>query len=125
MDLLDPDNDARIYDNEWKIFTDTESRSSQYIGAGASLENSIISEGCIINGTVTNSIIFPNVTIGKNTRVENSIIMSGCKICDDVIVSKSILLDNVVVKDHNVVGNGKDIALIESYRVIETQGTMA
>lgn len=125
MDLLDPDNDARIYDNEWKIFTDTESRSSQYIGVGASLENSIISEGCIINGTVTNSIIFPNVTIGKNTRVENSIIMSGCKICDDVIVSKSILLDNVVVKDHNVVGNGKDIALIESYRVIETQGTMA
>ena len=125
MDLLDPNNDAKIYDNEWKIFTDTESRSAQYIGAGATLENSIISEGCVINGTVINSIIFPNVTVGKNTRIENSIIMSGCKICDNVIVSKSILLDNVVVKDHNVVGNGKDIALIESYKVIETQGTMA
>ena len=125
MDLLDPDNDAKIYDNEWKIFTDTESRSSQYIGAGASLENSIISEGCIINGTVINSIIFPNVTIGKNTRIENSIIMSGCKICDNVIVSKSILLDNVMVHDHNVIGNGKDIALIESYKVIESQGMMA
>ena len=55
MDLLDPDNDTKIYDNEWKIFTDTESRSAQYIGQDATIENSIISEGCIINGTVINS----------------------------------------------------------------------
>lgn len=124
MDLLDPDNDAKIYEDSWKIFTDTASRPAQHISAGATLENSIISEGCIIEGTVINSIIFPDVTVGKNTRIENSIIMSGCKICDNVIVSKSILLDNVTVMDHNVVGNGKEIALIDSGRVITAAGTM-
>lgn len=124
MDLLDPDNDAKLYDDSWKIFTDTASRPAQHISAGAVLENSIISEGCIVDGTVINSIIFPDVTIGKNTRVENSIIMSGCKICNNVIVSKSILLENITVMDHTVIGNGKDIALIDGGRVIETQGRM-
>ena len=124
MDLLDPDNDAKLYDDSWKIFTDTASRPAQHISAGAVLENSIISEGCIIDGTVINSIIFPDVTIGKNTRIENSIIMSGCKICDNVIVSKSILLENITVMDHNVIGNGKDIALIDSGKIIDTKGTM-
>ena len=124
MDLLDPDNDAKLYDDSWKIFTDTASRPAQHISAGAVLENSIISEGCIIDGTVINSIIFPDVTIGKNTRIENSIIMSGCKICDNVIVSKSILLENITVMDHNVIGNGKDIALIDSCKIIDTKGTM-
>ncbi|MBR3839100.1 MAG: glucose-1-phosphate adenylyltransferase [Clostridia bacterium] len=124
MDLLDPDNDAKLYDDSWKIFTDTASRPAQHISAGAVLENSIISEGCIVDGTVINSIIFPDVTIGKNTRIENSIIMSGCKICNNVIVSKSILLENITVMDHTVIGNGKDIALIDGGRVIETQGRM-
>lgn len=124
MDLLDPDNDAKLYDDSWKIFTDTASRPAQHISAGAVLENSIISEGCIVDGTVINSIIFPDVTIGKNTRIENSIIMSGCKICNNVIVSKSILLENITVMDHTVIGNGKDIALIDGGRVIETQGKM-
>lgn len=124
MDLLDPDNGAKLYDDSWKIFTDTASRPAQHISAGAVLENSIISEGCIVDGTVINSIIFPDVTIGKNTRIENSIIMSGCKICNNVIVSKSILLENITVMDHTVIGNGKDIALIDGGRVIETQGRM-
>ena len=124
MDLLSPDNDVELFNTDWKIYTSTEARPSQYIGPEAQLENSIVTEGCIIYGQVINSIVFPGVYIGKNTRIENSIIMENAVIEDNVMVSKSIILENVKVESHNAIGNGKDIAVIDSGKVVPSQAKM-
>ncbi|MBE7057600.1 MAG: glucose-1-phosphate adenylyltransferase [Ruminococcaceae bacterium] len=124
MDLLSADNDVKLFDTDWKIYTSTEARPSQYIGSNAKLENSIVTEGCVIHGELVNSIVFPGVYVGKNTRIENSIIMENSVIEDNVVVSKSIILENVKIESHNAIGNGKEVAVIETNKVIQSQGRM-
>ncbi|MBR7061768.1 MAG: glucose-1-phosphate adenylyltransferase [Clostridia bacterium] len=122
MDLLKADNDVKLFQNDWKLYTETASIPSQYIGAEAKLTDSLISEGCVILGEVEHSVIFPGVKIGRNVRVVDSIIMEDCVLEDNVIVNKSILLTGVTVKANNVVGNGADIAVIDEGRVLSGSG---
>ncbi|MBO5076522.1 MAG: glucose-1-phosphate adenylyltransferase [Clostridia bacterium] len=122
MDLLKADNEVKLFQNDWKLYTETASIPSQYIGADAKLTDSLISEGCVILGEVEHSVIFPGVKIGRNVRVVDSIIMEDCVLEDNVIVNKSILLTGVTVKANNVVGNGADIAVIDEGRVLSGSG---
>lgn len=121
MDLLSTNNEVKLFDNKWKLYTDTAVRPAQYVGENAKLENSIISEGCIIMGEVVNSIIFPGVHIAENSRIVNSIVMEDCIIEENVIVNKSILLQNVHVKPNNVIGNGQDISVLDGGQVLHSQ----
>ncbi len=125
MDLLSEDNEVKLFDSQWKLYTETASRPAQYIGPEARIENSIISEGSIIMGEVVNSIIFPGVTVGPNTRIVNSIVMEDCVIGENVLINKSILLERVCVREYNVIGNGTDIAVIESGKILLSQGVLA
>ncbi len=122
MDLLKADNEVRLFQSDWKLYTETASIPSQYIGPCARLTDSIISEGCVIMGEVEHSVIFPGVRIGENTRVVDSIIMENCVLEDNVIVNKSILLTGVTVRSNNAVGNGTDIAVIDEGRVLSGSG---
>lgn len=124
MDLISPENEINLFSNNWKIYTDTDAIPSQYIGPEAHIENSIVTEGCIIHGEIIDSIVFPGVYIGKNTRIEKSIIMENTVIEDNVIISKSILLEGVNVKSHNAIGNGEEIAVIDSGLTVESQARM-
>ena len=76
-------------------------------------------------GEVVNSIIFPGVTVGPNTRIVNSIVMEDCVIGENVLINKSILLERVCVREYNVIGNGTDIAVIESGKILLSQGVLA
>ncbi len=83
-----------------------------------------MTEGCVILGQLVNSIVFPGVQVGKNTRIENSIIMENSVVDDNVIISKSILLENVRVESHNAIGNGREIAVIDAGKTIPSQARM-
>ncbi len=124
MDLLKADNDVKLFQNDWKLYTETGPIPSQYIGPEAILKDSIISEGCVILGEVDHSVIFPGVYIGENSRVVDSIVMANSRIEDNVIVNKSILLENVTVRSSNAVGDGKDIAVIDEGKVLSGGGFM-
>ena len=124
MDLLKADNDVKLFQSDWKLYTETASIPSQYIGPDAELKDSIISEGCVIEGQVDHSVIFPGVYIGKNSRVVDSIVMANCRIEENVIVNKSILLEGVTVKSSNAVGDGKEIAVIDEGKVLSGGGFM-
>lgn len=120
MDLINLEGKTDLLNPKWPIYSQNISRPPQFVGKNAKIENSIISEGCIIHGQVSNSVIFPGVQIDENARVANSIIMSDCVIGKNVIVDKAILSSNVTVKPNTVVGNSKDIALIDEGAVIES-----
>jgi glucose-1-phosphate adenylyltransferase len=124
MDLLKADNEVKLFQNDWKLYTVTGSIPSQYIGPDATLKDSLISEGCVIMGEVEHSVIFPGVTVGRNSRVVDSIVMEGCKIEENVIVNKSILLEGVTVRSNNAVGDGSTIAVIEEGRELSGGGFM-
>ena len=124
MDMLRVDNEINLFQSNWKMYTQTASRPSQYIGKNAVIKDSMISEGCVVLGEVNHSIIFPGVTIAENARVVDSIVFPNCIIQENVIVNKSILLDHVRVEPNNVIGNGQDVVVIEDHKVLESSGLL-
>ncbi|MDZ4906917.1 glucose-1-phosphate adenylyltransferase, partial [Clostridium perfringens] len=90
MDLLKIDNELNLYDSEWKIYSQNQVRPAHYIGEEAKIINSLIVEGCIINGKIKNSILSQGVYVGKNTVIKDSVIMPNVEIGDNVLIEKAI-----------------------------------
>lgn len=118
MDLISNENELNIYDERWKIYTRIESYPPQYISPTAKVTNSMIDEGCEIMGEVHNSVVFSGVKLGKNSKIIDSVVMKGCVIGDDVTISKSILAENVIVKNEQFIGERNDITVIPSGEII-------
>ncbi|MGY0374039.1 glucose-1-phosphate adenylyltransferase [Clostridium sp. JNZ J1-5] len=119
MDLLNPENQLNIYDTDWKIYSVTPAKPPQYIGPNVKIHNSLIVEGCTIFGTITNSVVFPGVHIGKNTIIEDSVIMSNTKIGDNVIIRKCIIGTETIIRKNSVIGNSEEITVIGDYEDIK------
>ncbi|MEA4827966.1 MAG: glucose-1-phosphate adenylyltransferase [Clostridium sp.] len=119
MDLLNPENQLNIYDTDWKIYSVTPAKPPQYIGPNVNIHNSLIVEGCTIFGTITNSVVFPGVHIGKNTIIEDSVIMSNTKIGDNVIIRKCIIGTETIIRKNSVIGNSEEITVIGDYEDIK------
>ncbi len=104
MDLLDPNVPLDLSDPAWRIYSNSPALPSQYIGAGASVQNSMISEGCAVYGTVDFSVLFPTVTVEDGAEVRDSILMPGVRVKRGAKVQYSILAENVTVGENAVVG---------------------
>ena len=63
MDLLDPKVPLSLYDPDWKIYARNPALPPHYIAPGAHVQNSMVTEGCVIEGTVDFSVVFAGVTI--------------------------------------------------------------
>ena len=84
------------------------------------MNNSLVASGCIINGTVENSVLFEGVTIGKNSVIRDSVIMTGAKIGENVTIEKAIIGSESIVRRDCKVGNGNSIAVIASKEEVKS-----
>ena len=80
MDLLNPNVPLNLYDSEWKIYARNPGLPPHFVAKGADVQNSMITEGCEIWGTVDFSVLFSGVTVEKGAVVKDSIVMPGCVI---------------------------------------------
>ncbi len=103
MDLLKENNKLNIYDPNWYIYSNDPIGPPQYIGESGKIRSSILNDGCIIHGEINNSVLFPGVYVGKNSKITDCVIMPGAKIEDNVIINKAIVMKNVVVKSGNII----------------------
>ena len=99
MDLLDENCELDINDPSWHIMARTTASRPQYISSNAKVINSLVTEGCEIEGEVKHSILFHNVTIGKNSKITDSIIMNDVVIGDNVIINKAVVGDGAVISN--------------------------
>lgn len=103
MDLLKPNPEFDLYDNQWKIFSRNPVKSPHFIGPEAEICNAYITEGCSIYGKVTDSIVFEGVTVSDDAEIVESIIMpkakigKGCKIYRSIIASDAVIADGCVI----------------------------
>ena len=97
MDLLNPNIPIDLYDPEWKMYSRNPIMPPQYIGANAVVENSMITDGCVVEGTVDFSVIFEGVKIEEGATVTDSIIMPGSVIKAGAVVEYAIVGENCVV----------------------------
>ena len=119
MDLLNPDNELDLGDSQWKIYTEDVPTPPQFIGEEAVVENCYINQGCIVNGSVKNSVLFTNVEIGSGAQVIDSVIMPNAVIGEGAKVTRCIVADNVEISPGAVVGHkdSEHIELIAKKRV--------
>ena len=104
LDLLNPKVDLDLNDNNWKIYSRNLASPPHYISPDASVQNSLVAEGCVIEGNVEFSILFADVTIEKGAKVEYSIVMPGTTIKAGATVQYSILAENSLIEENAYIG---------------------
>ena len=108
MELIDIVPDFNLYEEYWKIYTNSGSVPPQYVSDDAVIDRSIICNGVEVYGEVHNSVIGANVIIGKGTVVRDSIIMQDSVIGEGCVIDKAIIAENVKVEDRVKMGIGSD-----------------
>ena len=104
LDLLNPKVELDLSDPGWRIYSRSPSAPPQYIGESAELQNSLVTEGCEVEGKVDFSILFENVKVEKGATITDSIIMPGARVEEGATVQYAIIAENVTVKKNAVVG---------------------
>lgn len=122
MDILDPTVPLNLNDPPWKIYSRNGNLPPQFVGEDAVLKNSSITEGCKIEGTVENSIIFPGVTVEKGAVINNSVIMPECVIGEGAVVEYSIVASNVTIGKDAQVGYNKKVLRPGEHQEISVVG---
>lgn len=108
MDLLDPNNRLNIYDTSWRIYTKSKNLPPHYLGRGSVVKNSLINEGCLVKGEVTNSILFSGVEIENGARVNNSVILSNCIIKAGAQINNAVIVEDVIIQEGEKIGEECD-----------------
>ncbi|WP_443626280.1 glucose-1-phosphate adenylyltransferase [Catenibacterium sp.] len=114
MDLLD-DKELDLYNikKDWKIYSEDTLGKPQLIGAQASVKNSLVTQGCVVNGEVEGSVLFSNVNVGEGAKVIDSVLMPGVLIEEGAVVKKAIIDEGVVIKAGTVVNEeAEEVALV-------------
>ena len=114
MDLLD-DKELDLYniEKDWKIYTEDTLAKPQIVGENASITNSLVTQGCIVDGEVTGSVLFHNVYIGEGAKVVDSVLMPGVLVEEGAEVYKAIVDEGVVIKSKEVVNKeAETVALV-------------
>lgn len=108
MELIDLIPVFNLYEEFWKIYTNSVSLPPQYISPDSVIERSIVSEGCDISGEIYNSVIGANVNVGKGAVIRDSIIMQNTTIEEGAYLEKAIVAENVVIGKGSRVGVGPE-----------------
>lgn len=105
MDLLNMKDNILSLDTEWKIYARNLVMPPHYISTNCRVVNSIISEGCIIEGEIDTSIIFNGVQIEAGAVIRNSIIMPRTYIKKGSKINNAIIAENVVIGKESMIGS--------------------
>ena len=104
MDLLEKPMPIDMHDKRWRIFAKNPGMAPHYIAKGATVKDSLITEGCEVYGNVNHSVLFAGVIIEEGAKVESSVIMPGSVIKRGAVVRRAIVAENAVVGPGAFVG---------------------
>ncbi len=105
MDLLDDKNELDLGDSAWKIYTEDVTTLPQYVGANADIKRAYITQGCVIDGEVKNSVLFTSTKVGTNAKVFDSVLMPNAIVEDGAVVNRVLVADGVRIGKGAVVGS--------------------
>lgn len=107
MDLLGKEPRFDIFDKSWKIYSHNDPLPPHFIREGSVIENSLITAGCYIEGTIRNSLIGGNVRIKKGAVIENSVIFDNVTIKEGAIIKYSIIAEDTEIGANTIIGSDK------------------
>lgn len=105
MDLLDKNNELDLSDPSWKIYTEDATTLAHYVGPNAKINRAFITQGCVIDGTVKNSVLFTGAKIKTGAQIIDSVIMPGAEVGEDAVITRALVSDGVKIGKGAVVGS--------------------
>ncbi|WP_282141357.1 glucose-1-phosphate adenylyltransferase [Cytobacillus oceanisediminis] len=108
MDLLDDECELNLFDHDWRIYSVNPNHPPQYISTQAEVAESLINEGCTIEGEVEKSVLFQGVLVGKNTVIRESVIMPDAVIGENVYIEKAIVPSGMNIPDGIVISASEE-----------------
>lgn len=104
LDIINPNVDLDLSDKSWKIYSRTAEAPPHYVGKTAAVENSSVSEGCEIEGSVDYSVLSTNVSVEAGADVKYSVVMPGATIKKGAKVYYAIVAENAVIGENAQIG---------------------
>ncbi len=99
LDMLKPELRKSLFgDEEKSVYTKVKDSVPTRYGTGAAVSNSFIADGCTIEGTVENSVIFRGVKIGRGSKIKNAVIMQNSQIMDNCSVENAVFDKEVILR---------------------------
>lgn len=104
LDLLNPGMTLDLRDSSWRIYSRSRALPPHYIGPSSFVQNSVVTEGCTVEGTVDYSILSSGVTVEEGATVRYSVVMPGAVIKKGAVVQYAILAEDAVIGEESQVG---------------------
>ncbi len=105
MDLLNSSNELDLNDPTWKIYTEDIPALPQYIGPNANVDKAFITQGCVVEGEIKNSVLFTGAKVGKGAKIIDSVLMPGVVVEDGAVVQHALVAENITIGAGAVVGS--------------------
>lgn len=120
MELIKTLPEFNLYEDFWKIYTNSDHQPPQYTGENATVKTSLLSEGCEVYGTVESSVISNNVVIEEGAVVRDSIIMENCVIGKNAVIDRCIIDQNSVIGEGVIMGRGENVPNEDKPKIYNT-----
>ena len=105
MEVLDPENSGiNLFDEDWKIFSRNSGMTGHKISKGAVVEDSMITDGCRVDGTVKHSVLFAGVKVEPGAVIEDAVVMGGTVVKAGAVVKHCIVAENVTIGANAILG---------------------
>ena len=112
MDFLKPEVRDFFFKQYPDVYSKVEDLPPAKYNPGSKVSNSLISSGCIVNGTVENSVVFKQAYIGNNSVIRNAVILN------DVYIGDNTVVENCIVESHSTINPGEHFGDENELKVI-------
>ena len=104
MDLLSTPMPIDLHDKKWRIYAKNPGLAPHFIAKGADVQDSLITEGCMIHGKVSHSVLSAGVLVEEGANVQDAVVMPGAVIKRGAVVRRAIVAENAVIGAGSLVG---------------------
>ncbi|MBO5773895.1 MAG: glucose-1-phosphate adenylyltransferase, partial [Clostridia bacterium] len=117
MDILNSQSGINLSDSDWKIYARNTAEPPHFVGTGAKISNSVVSEGCVVRGQVINSIISRGATIEKGAVIVDSIVMPNAVVKAGATINHSIIGWDAIIEENAKVGEYQEKAIAGEWQI--------
>ncbi|PLR79411.1 glucose-1-phosphate adenylyltransferase [Bacillus sp. V3-13] len=103
MDMLDEECELNLFDYSWRIYSINPNHPPQFISAEADITESLVNEGCTIEGDIRKSVLFQGVTVEQGAVVKETVVMPDAVIGKNSYIEKAIVPSNIRIPDGAVI----------------------
>ncbi|MGL6106016.1 glucose-1-phosphate adenylyltransferase [Romboutsia sp.] len=125
MDLIKSPEAVDLNDSSWRIYTNTMAMPPQYIGKGAIVKKSLVADGCKILGNIEQTVLSHGVEVGEESIIKDSVIMPNVKIGKNVIIENAMIGEGAILEDGSCIrNNSNEINVVSEYEIVKPEAEL-